>query len=94
MLAKGDIEVIGGDYRRENLGQGIDRLAKATDEALVTGRNGLWLGNSGYGVVIDQALAELPDRQIKSVMEPLADVLKQQDMPQLHALMSKILKDS
>ena len=90
LLSKTDVATVGGDYRRQELGMGLRLLAKASDESLVTGRNGVWLGDTTLGIDIDRILSTSADRRLEKVARELAEPIKDQNARKLREMVTDI----
>lgn len=90
LLNKTDVATVGGDYRRPELGMGLRLLAKSSDEALITGRNGVWLGDTALGIVVDRILSKNTDRRMAKVAQKLAEPIKEQNEKKLRTVLAEL----
>ena len=93
MLSKSDVATIGGDYRRDDLGRGLRVLAKVSDKSLISGKAGVWLGDTALGIEVDRILANARDRRVQNVAMKLAELIKAQEEKELRNLMFELMKE-
>ena len=90
-LSDGDVAGVAADYRRDDLGKGLRILAEMTGMDIVNDKPGMWLGDTGFALEMDEIGVKFPERQLKKLAEPFAKAVKEQDEKMVARIAKKFL---
>ncbi len=92
MLSESDVLSVARNFRQPELGQGISRIAEATEPEIFEKKSGMWLGDTGLALEIDVIGMKAGGSQLKELAPAIAEAVKAQDSDTIKKVVEKFLE--
>ncbi len=90
LLSKEDVAAISADYLRPDAGAGLEQLGKLTDAGLISGKSGVWLGDTGLGLAVDKLMVAETEAARPETAKAIGELISKQDAKGLGELVTRL----
>ena len=91
MLSEADVAAVATVFKRQELGEGIRRLAKASDEKFFTGTEGNWLAETGFALEVDLVGTTFEGGKLEEAAKMVVGAIEKREVAQIEKIVRKLL---